>query len=203
MIAAREDHLEKCCGLGALDGATGSRGLPAVLSRSSTPKRKRTILWQAGGVGWSIKERVGLQESWQNDWQDVKNEGIMAKAPLCPERSMKTPLPSSTREEESQWISVVDRRKRRVAFKEMAKRMLGYLEDSEDLKVGISELKEQLETTEGTCFIMQIAQQARNEKGQKIFDIFRQGEEEVCIASLARWNTQLKSQAELERQCKV
>ena len=32
---------------------------------------------------------------------------------------------------------------------------------------------------------MQIAQQARNEKGQKIFEIFRQGEEGVCFASLA------------------
>ena len=41
---------------------------------------------------------------------------------------------ASTREEESQWISVEDRRKRRVAFEEMAKRMLGYLEDSEDIK---------------------------------------------------------------------
>ena len=49
--------------------------------------------------------------------------------------------------------------------------------------------------------IMQIAHRARNEKGQKIFDIFRQGEEEVCIASFARWNTQLKSPAELERRC--
>ena len=29
----------------------------------------------------------------------------------------------------------------------------------------------------------------------------RQGEEDVCIASLARWNTQLKSRAELERRC--
>ena len=49
--------------------------------------------------------------------------------------------------------------------------------------------------------IMQIAQQARNEKGQKIYEIFRQGEEEVCIASLARWSTQLKSLAELQRRC--
>ena len=46
---------------------------------------------------------------------------------------------ASTREEESQWISVEERRKRRVAFEEMAKKMLGYLEDSEVLKVGISE----------------------------------------------------------------
>ena len=66
-----------------------------------------------------------------------------------------------------------DRRKRRVAFEEMAKRVLGYLEDSEDLKVGISELKEQLETPEKVGFsIMQVAQQARTEKCQKIFEIF-------------------------------
>ena len=67
--------------------------------------------------------------------------------------------------------------------------------------MGISELKEQLETPEEGRSIMQIAQQARNEKGRRIFEIFRQGEEEVCIASLARWNTQLKSLAELERRC--
>ena len=95
-----------------------------------------------------------------------------------------------------------DRRRGRVAFEDAAKRMLRYLEDSEDLKVGMSELNEQLETPEEEGpSIMQIAQQARNEKGQKIFDIFRQGEEEVCIASLARWDTQLKGPAELERRC--
>ena len=38
--------------------------------------------------------------------------------------------------------------KRCVAFEDVAKRMLKYLEDSEDLKVGVSELKEQLETPE-------------------------------------------------------
>ena len=95
---------------------------------------------------------------------------------------MKTPLPlqssSSTREAESQWSCVEDGRRRRVVFEDAAKRLLRYLEDSEDLKVGISELKEQLETPEVEgSFILQIAQQARNEKGQKIFDIFRQGEE--------------------------
>ena len=48
---------------------------------------------------------------------------------------------------------------------------------------------------------MQIAKQARNEKCLKLFEIFRQGEEEVCIATLARWNVQLKSLAELEKRC--
>ena len=52
-------------------------------------------------------KRVALQERWQSDWQDVNYEGTVAKAPTCPERRMRTPLPqqssSSTREEESLW----------------------------------------------------------------------------------------------------
>ena len=80
-----------------------------------------------------------------------------------------------------------DRRRRRVAFEETAKRMLRYLEDSEDLTVGVTQLQEQVEISEEAgVSIRQIAQQARNENGRKIFEIFRQGEEEVCIATLAR-----------------
>ena len=147
-------------------------------------------------------ERVALQESGQHDWQGDKYEGIVAKAP-CLERSLKTPLPqqssSSSREEEGQWISVEDRRKRRVAFEETAKRMLGYLKDSEDLRVGVADLQELLEISEEAgVSIRQIAHQVRDEKGQKISEFFlRQGEEEVCIAR----NTQLKGLAELERRC--
>ena len=48
---------------------------------------------------------------------------------------------------------------------------------------------------------MQIVKQARNERGQKLFQIFRQEENEVYIASLARWDTQLKGLVELERRC--
>ena len=48
---------------------------------------------------------------------------------------------------------------------------------------------------------MQIAQQARNERGQKLFETSRQGENEVFIASAVRWDTQLKGLVELERRC--
>ena len=53
---------------------------------------------------------MAQQERWPSDLQDVNNEGTMAKAPPCPERRMRMPLPqqqssSSTREEESQWSS--------------------------------------------------------------------------------------------------
>ena len=40
-----------------------------------------------------------------------------------------------------------------------------------------------------------------NEDSQNIFEIFWQGEEKVCIASLARWNAQLKGLVELEKRC--
>ena len=51
--------------------------------------------------------------------------------------------------------------------------MLRYLEDSDDVKVGVTELQEQLELSEeGGTSIRQIAHQAMNENGQKIFEHF-------------------------------
>ena len=95
----------------------------------------------------------------------------MAKAPPCPERTMKTPMPQhsspSSRDEESQWVAVEDRRRRRVAFKETAWGTLRYLEDSEDLKVNVMELQEQLGMSEEAGIsIKQVALQARNDNGQ-------------------------------------
>ena len=66
---------------------------------------------------------------------------------------------------------------------------LKMLENSEDVKVGFREL------------IMQISEQARKEGGKKLFQIFRQGEKEMYIASLARWDTQAKGLVEMERRC--
>ena len=76
-------------------------------------------------------------------------------------------------------------------------------QESDDVKMGATELQEQLEISEEACiFITQVAQQAMNENGQIFLNIFRQGEEEVCIASLARWNAQLNGLFELERRCR-
>ena len=76
----------------------------------------------------------------------------MAKAPPCPERTLKTPLPQqsslSSREEEGHWVAMEDRRRRSITFEKMAKRMLKYPEDSDDVKVGITELQERLEISE-------------------------------------------------------
>ena len=168
-------------------------------------KRKMTIWWQAVGVGWSTKERVALQESWQNEWHDIsRNNG---KSPSVPREDFENAVAEAkfvfNQGEQSQWIAGEDRRRRRVAFEEAAKRMLRYLEDSEDLKVGVTEFQAQLGIPEeaGVC-TRQLAQQAINENGHKIFEIFRQGDEEVCIASLARWTAQLKGLAELEKRCR-
>ena len=66
-----------------------------------------------------------------------------------------------------------------------------------------TELQEQLGMSEDAGIsIRQLAQQGRNENGQTLFENFRQGEEEACIASLARWNAQLKGLVELERRCR-
>ena len=119
-----------------------------------------------------------------NDWRDIVNQRVMAKVFRAPR---------GCRDEASQWVAVEDRRRRRVAFEETAKGILRYLEDSEDLKVGVTVLQEQLGISE---------EAGANEKGQKIFENFRQEEEDVCIASWARWNAQLKGLAELDNMLK-
>ena len=54
--------------------------------------------------------------------------------------------------------------------KRTAKRTLKYPEGSEDLKVSVTELQEQLGMSEEAGIsIKQFAQQARNENGQNIF----------------------------------
>ena len=96
---------------------------------------------------------------------------------------------------------VGDRRKWLAAHEDVAKIiMLKYLGDDQDLKVSLRELKEQLECLEETDIsFMQIAKQARNERGQKLFQIFGQEENVVHIASRARWDAQLKGLVELEK----
>ena len=88
------------------------------------------------------------QESGQNEWHDIECQGTMAKAAPCPERTLKTLLPqqsaSSAREEEGYWVLMEDGRRRGFAFENLAKEMLRYLDNSEDVKVGIPELQERL-----------------------------------------------------------
>ena len=66
-------------------------------------------------------KKATKQESWQNEWHDIEYQGEMAKAPPCPERTMKRPMPqqsSPSSRDEGQWVAVEDKRRRRVAFEE-------------------------------------------------------------------------------------
>ena len=95
----------------------------------------------------------------------------MAKAPPCPERTLKTLMPQqsplSSINEDRQWVAVEDMRRRRVAFEESSKHFPRYLENSEELKVGVTELQEQLGMSEQAGIsIKEVTQQARNENGQ-------------------------------------
>ena len=75
---------------------------------------------------------------------------------------------------------------------EAARNLLRHLGNSEDLKASVTEMREQLGMSEEAGIsIKEVTQQSRNENGQHIVEIFRQGEEEVWIASWARWNAQL------------
>ena len=60
-----------------------------------------------------------------------------------------------------------DRRRRGIAFENLAKEMLRYRDNSEDVKVGITKLKERLEVpVQIGISIQQVAQWARSENGQ-------------------------------------
>ena len=148
-------------------------------------------------------ESGARQESGRNEWRDIEYQGAIAKAPPCSERTLEMPLSQqsspSSREEESQWVAVEDRRRRSIAFKNLAKEMLRNLDNSDDVKVGITELQERLDISEKIRIsVRQVAQQSMNENGQTFFEIFRQGEEELCVASWTRWGAQLKNLVELE-----
>ena len=88
-----------------------------------------------------------------------------------------------------------DRRRRRVAFEQTTWGILRYPEDSEDLKVSIKELQEQLgKSEEAGISIKHVAQQARNENGQKIFEFFR------CRRTLLQMHHPTRQQQSLHNQ---
>ena len=120
---------------------------------------------------------------------------------------------NSVRWDERQWLKVAqeERARRNVqeaddeadnnrtaACEGIAKQMLKYSEDSEAMKVSTRELKEQvLSPDESTVKKVRIARQARSEKSKTMFQIFRQGANEVLIASVE----QLRGLVVLERDC--
>ena len=88
------------------------------------------------------------QENWRNEWYELGYQGARAKAPPCPNGTLQTPLPqqssSSAREEEDHWEVMEDWRRRRIAFENLAKGILRYLDNCIGVKVGITELRERV-----------------------------------------------------------
>ena len=68
--------------------------------------------------------------------------------------------------------------------------------------MGITELQERVDVPAQIAIsIQQVAQQAVNEDGQKILEVFLQEGEELRIASWARWEAPRKGLVDLERRC--
>ena len=89
------------------------------------------------------RERAAMRERWQNEWHDIEYQGAVAKAPPCPERSPRTPLPqqtSSSAGEGGHCVFMEDRRRRSAAFVNVAKEDAKISGNNEELKVGITEL---------------------------------------------------------------
>ena len=117
-----------------------------------------------------------------NEWLVIVYQGALTKAPPCPDRTLKTPLPQqsspSAREEESRRVLMEDRRRRSIAFDNLAQEMLRYPDNGDDRKWASLNCKNGW--TYRTKSVFLLAQQVINENGQ-IFEIFRQGGEELCI----------------------
>ena len=131
---------------------------------------------------------------------------LCLKVPPCRNSTLQTPLPqqssSSAREEEDHWEVMEERRRRRIPFENLAKGILRYLDNCNEVKVGTTELQERVQVPAQICISIQhVAQQAMNEDGHKIFEVFWQEERDLCIASGARWEAQRKGSVDLERRC--
>ena len=123
------------------------------------------------------------QENGRNEWYDLGYQGAKAKAPPCVQTALYRLLclskvrRSVREEEEDHWEEMEERRRRRIAFENLAKEMLRYLDNSDGMKVGITELQERLDVpVQIGISIQQVAQQAMNKNGQKIFEVFWQEE---------------------------
>ena len=83
--------------------------------------------------------------------------------------------------------------------KRRPRRILRYLEDSEELKVRTAgNVGRSKYLHQASCPTSKLPNKQET-RTANFFEIFRQGEEEVCIASWARWNAQLKGLVELEK----
>ena len=146
------------------------------------------------------------QENGQKEWYDLQYQGARAKAPPCPDSTSQTLLLSEARRQLEKKkttgsLMMEDLRRRGIASETLAKEMLRYCGNSDDVKVAFTRLQERSEVpVQIGISIQQVSQQAMNENGQKIFEVFWQ-EEKLCVTSWARWEAQRKGLVDLERRC--
>ena len=221
VIDAVEDYLEKCAQVMVkkLIWWKACKGQRTLRSRQGRRKLRGSYIFQLFDTAEKPNHHVASRrrrlesqrrddarhESGRNEWYDLGYQGAKAKAPPCPNSTLQTPLPqqssSSARKEEYHWELREERRRRRIAFENLTKGMLRYLDNCNEVKVGITELQARVEVpVQIGIFIEQVAQQAMNEDGQKIFEVFWQ-EGELFVASWARWEAQRKGFVDLERRC--
>ena len=127
----------------------------------------------------------------RNGWYDLGYQGAKGKAPPCPNNTLQTTLPQqsslSAREAEDLWEVMEERRRRRIAFGNLAKGMLRYRDNCNEVKVGITVLHERVEVPlQFGISIQKVAQQAMNEDGQKMFEVFWQEGEEYTYCQLGQ-----------------
>ena len=87
----------------------------------------------------------------QNEWHDIENQGVMVKATACSERTLKTLLSKQSSPSAREGRRPLGRDGRQ-AKAEYRKRLLKYLEGSDDVKVCIAELQERLSISEKYVF---------------------------------------------------
>ena len=85
--------------------------------------------------GKRVGKTSGMKLSIKEQWQKPRRAPTLT-TPL-PQQSS----PSATEEDEGHWVLMEDSRRRSVAFEKLAKEMLRYLDNSDDVKVGITELQ--------------------------------------------------------------
>ena len=210
MIAAVEDYLEKCAQVIVKIDLVESLLMPenlevssrnvlkhanygvAISSSSSAQQKSRITSLQAEDDGWKVRgetmrgRRVGETSG---TTLGIKEQGKSSAVSQQHQQSS-----SSARKEEDHWELRVDKRRRRIAFENLAKSMLRYFDNCNEVKVGITELQERVEVPEQIGIsIQQVARQAMNEDGQTF--IFSK------LASWARWEAQRKGLVDLERKC--
>ena len=87
----------------------------------------------------SLGSNDARHENGRNEWYDLGYQGAKAKAPPCPNSTLQTLLPqqssSSAREEEDQWEVMEERRRRRIAFENLSKHVLRYLDNRNEVEV--------------------------------------------------------------------